>query len=339
MSKNVSTLEAEHPVIEGQISEIESELGELEGIDLVVADLRRSIDSITNEIETVEKRINELEGKEQRISSLDDDRLDKYVALMLKVVEQRLYLQEVIDQFEVGQDDLLTGLSFSAVVDTSIHSEYIGQVTEKVDGRAHSFDSVCSDLRPIIEEADQQLNSYMFEGESDTSRILSLVQNLREWGKNIRLKASTSESDFFNALLSPFFRIGLHIEFNNHSLESLSMGERAVVLLKILLGLDDTPLLIDQPEEHLDNRYIYDELTPAFRSAKFKRQIIIATHNANLVVNTDVEQIIIAEHTDGTISYRTGALEDPEICESIKVILEGGDRAFKKREEKYGYLF
>jgi predicted ATPase len=60
------------------------------------------------------------------------------------------------------------------------------------------------------------------------------------------------------------------------------MGERAVVLLKILLALDDKPLLIDQPEEYLDNRYIFDELVPAFRSAKKRRQIIIATHNANL---------------------------------------------------------
>jgi predicted ATPase len=117
------------------------------------------------------------------------------------------------------------------------------------------------------------------------------------------------------------------------------MGERAIVLLKILLALDDKPLLIDQPEEHLDNRYIYHELVPAFRSAKTKRQIIIATHNANLVVNTDAEQIIIAEHSSGVLSYETGTLEDLRIRESITTILEGGADAFKKREEKYGFKF
>ena len=110
-------------------------------------------------------------------------------------------------------------------------------------------------------------------------------------------------------------------------------------MLKILLGLDDKPLLIDQPDEHLDNRYIYDELTPAFRSAKSRRQIIIATHNANLVVNTDAEQIILAECSEGTLSYQVGTLEDLAVRESIKAILEGGDQAFKKREEKYGYRF
>ena len=153
------------------------------------------------------------------------------------------------------------------------------------------------------------------------------------------MKKSVAESDFFNAVFSPFFRIGLHVEFNGRPLESLSMGERAVVLLKILLGVDDKPLLIDQPEEHLDNRYIYQELVPAFREAKTKRQIIIATHNANLVVNTDAEQIIVAKHNDGVISYKTGALETPDIRDKIKTILEGGDEAFRKREEKYGYIF
>ena len=117
------------------------------------------------------------------------------------------------------------------------------------------------------------------------------------------------------------------------------MGERAVVLLKILLALDDKPLLIDQPEEHLDNRYIYNELVPAFRSAKKKRQIIVATHNANLVVNTDAEQVLVAECQNGQLSYQFGTLEDLTIRDSIKTILEGGDEAFKKREEKYGYKF
>ena len=100
-----------------------------------------------------------------------------------------------------------------------------------------------------------------------------------------------------------------------------------------------TFLLIDQPEEHLDNRFVFDDLVPAFREAKTKRQILIATHNANLVVNTDAEQIVIADNTAGVLSYKTGTLEDLAIRDAIKAILEGGDEAFKKREQRYGYLF
>jgi len=70
-----------------------------------------------------------------------------------------------------------------------------------------------------------------------------------------------------------------------------------------------------------------------------KRQIIIATHNANLVVNTDSEQIIVADISAGKISFNVGTIENPEIKKKIKDILEGGKEAFEKREEKYGYKF
>jgi ABC-type cobalamin/Fe3+-siderophores transport system ATPase subunit len=117
------------------------------------------------------------------------------------------------------------------------------------------------------------------------------------------------------------------------------MGQRAIVLLKIILAYDDKPLLIDQPEEDLDNRYIYEHLVEAFKEAKNKRQIVIATHNANLAVNTDAEQIIVAKYDKGIISYELGTLENSKTQGDIKQILEGGDAAFRKREEKYGYIF
>ena len=179
----------------------------------------------------------------------------------------------------------------------------------------------------------------MMNDDNPNADFLSPVTEITTFAKDLKLLRATTESDLFNTVLKRFFSIGLRIEFSGKALSDLSMGERAVVLLRILLALDDKPLLIDQPEEHLDNRYIYDELIPAFRSAKTRRQIIIATHNANLVVNTDAEQIIIAEPTNGKLSYKIGSLENMDIRESIKRILEGGDEAFRKREEKYGLKF
>ena len=114
------------------------------------------------------------------------------------------------------------------------------------------------------------------------------------------------------------------------------MGQKGTVLLKLFLAEGDYPLIVDQPEESLDNKFIYSELVVAFREAKKKRQIIIATNNANLVVNTDAEQIIVAEFENNKISYKLGALEDLKIRKDIMPILEGGKEAFKKREEKYG---
>jgi predicted ATPase len=119
-------------------------------------------------------------------------------------------------------------------------------------------------------------------------------------------------------------------------LQRLSMGQKGTVLLKLMLAEGEHPLIVDQPEESLDNRFIYDELVGAFRDAKSKRQVLIATSNANLVVNTDAEQVVVARFQDGEISYRSGALEDLSIREDVTAILEGGEEAFRRREEKYG---
>jgi regulatory protein YycI of two-component signal transduction system YycFG len=84
------------------------------------------------------------------------------------------------------------------------------------------------------------------------------------------------------------------------------------------------------------------QLVPLFRKIKKYRQVIIVTHNANLVVNTDVEQVIVANNDNEVISYHTGAIEDGNVIDNKGIradicnILEGGSFAFEKREKKYG---
>ena len=115
------------------------------------------------------------------------------------------------------------------------------------------------------------------------------------------------------------------------------------MLLLLYLALDeadDRPLIIDQPEENLDPKSIFDELVGLFLKAKSKRQVIMVTHNANLVVNTDADQIIVAQaglHAAGqlpTISYLSGGLETADIRKAVCDILEGGERAFKERARR-----
>src|SRR5437870_6149700 len=98
---------------------------------------------------------------------------------------------------------------------------------------------------------------------------------------------------------------------------SLLAYSRGIVLLLLYLAIDRRdrrPLIIDQPEENLDPKSVFDELVPHFREARKRRQVIVVTHNANLVVNTDADQVIVATstRTSGaglpTISYATGSL-------------------------------
>jgi predicted ATPase len=123
-------------------------------------------------------------------------------------------------------------------------------------------------------------------------------------------------------------------------LTQLSPGERGTLLLVFYLLVDrsDIPLLIDQPEENLDNQTVYDLLVPCIREAKKRRQIFIVTHNPNLAVVCDADQVIHADlnkKANYTMVYATGAIENPAINKAIVDILEGTTPAFKKRESKY----
>jgi len=133
------------------------------------------------------------------------------------------------------------------------------------------------------------------------------------------------------------------VDYDGVDIRKLSPGTRGIVLLLLYLGLDDDddrPLIIDQPEENLDPKSIYDELVGLFLEAKNKRQVIMVTHNANLVVNTDADQIIIARAGERlpsgmpVITYISGGLEEAQIRKEVCDILEGGERAFVKRAHR-----
>lgn len=138
-------------------------------------------------------------------------------------------------------------------------------------------------------------------------------------------------------------RVEYEIEYEGVPITQLSPGTRGIVLLLLYLALDledARPLLIDQPEENLDPKSVFKELVQLFRQARVRRQVIIVTHNANLVVNTDVDQVIIAScvKTGGgappEFHYQSGGLEDPDIRRQVCEILEGGEAAFKQRARR-----
>ncbi|MBZ7921537.1 AAA family ATPase [Ensifer adhaerens] len=133
------------------------------------------------------------------------------------------------------------------------------------------------------------------------------------------------------------------IVYDGIDIRKLSPGTRGIVLLLLYLALDDAddrPLIIDQPEENLDPKSVFEELVSLFIAAKAKRQVIMVTHNANLVINTDADQIIVADagpHPTGglpPITYKAGGLENAEIRKAVCDILEGGEEAFRERARR-----
>ncbi|MFL0171632.1 hypothetical protein V2646_14115, partial [Tenacibaculum maritimum] len=179
------------------------------------------------------------------------------------------------------------------------------------------------------------------------------------------LKKYKEKKDCVKALLKDDFFDYWELKVGNDEMANMSPGKANLVILKLLIELSEanSPILIDQPEDNLDNRSIYNDLVQFIRRRKEDRQMLIVSHNPNVVVATDSENIIIAnqkdqdkdrenleyrfEYINGAIedtfrlkkkeSKKVGILESMGIREHITDLLEGGEEAFKKREEKYGF--
>lgn len=162
-------------------------------------------------------------------------------------------------------------------------------------------------------------------------------------------------------LATNFFEITYKISYDTDTFQTMSEGKKAFVVLMLLLDFSnkECPILIDQPEDDLDNRAIYTDLVKYLIRKKKERQIILVTHNPNIVVGADSELIIVANqngldtpNTNGCkFQYISGSIEDTKMFDSkaksileskgirehVCEVLEGGSEAFENREKKYGF--
>ncbi len=181
----------------------------------------------------------------------------------------------------------------------------------------------------------------------DRDRLSAGIRAFYEKFKNVReyLRAGVTPQAFGEWMFAAdHIVLQYGLRFDGTDLDHLSPGAKGVALLLLYLSIDtsdERPLIIDQPEENLDPKSVYDILVPHIKRARRRRQVIIVTHNPNLVVNTDADQVIVADsvrHERGKlpeISYACGALEDEPIRKIVCEILEGGEEAFRQRERKY----
>ena len=122
------------------------------------------------------------------------------------------------------------------------------------------------------------------------------------------------------------------------TIETGSIGQKSTAILSLLLSAGDQPIIIDQPEDDLDNQYVYNVVVDLLRRRKFFRQVIIATHNANIPVNGDAELIVAleAENRLGKV-ISAGSIDRPDVKDHVSRIMEGSAEAFRLRRERYGY--
>ena len=194
-----------------------------------------------------------------------------------------------------------------------------------------------------------------FDGDKVNSFLNQTMQGAVQYNKDVDEKTVVIE-----LLSTCWFKVNYDIVYQNDRLSQMSPGKRSFVILQLLLEFSNKkcPILIDQPEDNLDNRAIFRDLVTYLRAKKRERQIILVTHNPNVVVGADAEQVIVAnQHGNDSVNadnmrfaYVSGSLEAswPKISptapilesqgirEHVCEILEGGEDAFRKRESKYG---
>ena len=174
----------------------------------------------------------------------------------------------------------------------------------------------------------------------------------------IHLIRNKTPENVLRELLGDWYNSTYKVSMDGDLIDEMSPGKKALVLLKMLISLAEStcPILVDQPEDDLDNRSIFDELIPFIKKKKIMRQIIVVTHNANVVLGADSEEVIVANQNGKNspnkkfrFEYRSGSIEDdlPEepgrtdtlgkqgIQQQICDILEGGKSAFDLRKHKY----
>lgn len=155
------------------------------------------------------------------------------------------------------------------------------------------------------------------------------------------MRSAHKPDDLLSALYGLRWLDGQYvIRSSGRELSELSPGQRGLVLLMFYLLVDasDRPLLLDQPEENLDNQTVRHLLIPALRSAITRRQVVAVTHNPNLAIVGDADQLIAATYADGSFRYSSGSLAQHGIGTQTIDVLEGTREAFDNRELKYDYV-
>jgi ABC-type lipoprotein export system ATPase subunit len=335
---------------------LEAEIARLEKLISVDRDTAKRFATLTKRITEentaltrLKQRLEDCEGAAERVKQLVQEREDAYARVFDAVLAEERVLAELHQPLMNRLKDekgTLTKLAFSIsrIADVEAWAkagETLLDLRHKgpFKGKGSLAEITAAALKPAWESGDSAaVTAAMAKFRAEHQSTLlgqapvpkSDQADYRAWTKRFAKWLYGTEH----------IRIQYGIDYDGTDIRKLSPGTRGIVLLLLYLALDDTddrPLIIDQPEENLDPKSVYDELVSLFIRAKTKRQVIIVTHNANLVVNTDADQIFIAEagpHKPGElppITYVSGGLESAAIRKAVCDTLEGGERAFQER--------
>lgn len=301
----------------------------------------------------IEKELRDLEVLPKRLEVLSEARIATVRTIhsqIQKVADEYSTMYAPIQTFaeNVAQMDMPLPLAFNVrVVDQGFEERFLSRINRQAKGTFSGVEESSQAVRECLKEVDL----------SNTDSVVAFVEKINH---QLHSDCRTSSVGGAELAVGPQLRKGQKVEevynelygldylaprysltYGGQEISRLSPGERGLLLLVfyLLVDKDDIPLVIDQPEENLDNQTIYKILVTCIKKAKHRRQVIMVTHNPNLAVVCDAEQIIYAscDKVARHFSYESGAIESPNMKARILEILEGTHPAFENRRVKYAY--
>ena len=326
---------------------LSSEVQSIEKEDIYKKGLRviednKELRDVNNKIKEEEEKLADINKQEQQLQRITNHQAE----ILQTVIDDHCSFKDkanwICDVLKISHGEL--GIS----VATDLHSSEMQDFLQsRLNQRGYERKNYVQEL---LDEYNKNNKAHI---SNFLRELLSEDVLLKNWN-NPRDVAI----DFFTR---NWYGLNFILSYQEDDFRQMSEGKQAFVILKLLLDFSDKkcPILIDQPEDSLDNRAIYKELVAYIKEKKKERQIILVSHNSNVVVSADAENIIVANQEGVNnknenrvkFQYTNGALENTKqrdetsayilssqgIREHICDILEGGRIAFEKREQKYGF--
>ena len=264
-----------------------------------------------------------------------------------KIVAEYRMLYQPVQGFvqSTTEMDMPLPLDFDVrIAEDGFQDRFFQQINRQARGSFAGIDESSTLVRSMLKETDfmdadalvnfvERIDGMLHfdQRENASKTVVSVTDQLRKYHNAEGLY------DFLFGL--QYLKPQYSLTYDGQEISQLSPGERGLLLLVfyLLVDKDDIPLVIDQPEENLDNQTIFKVLVKCIKIAKQRRQVIMVTHNPNLAVVCDAEQIIYADcdKTNRCFTYVSGAIESPQIRSLVITILEGTEPAFVNHQRKY----
>ena len=333
----------------------EKTVTDMRNSEIVVDELKEQVESneaiaeLSKRIQDEEQRLLIFRDYDKKIDEKSEE-LNKIISDLVQTFKRYDDIQERYAASVNGEGSSLnegSELTFSVLIPFRTEA-FCQRIKQLFDNR------VLKSKKDIINVEDFNIDQF---DETALEKLIKACLN-----QTIPFSKSFTPESALRSILDNWYNVTYNVKMGDDLIDEMSPGKKALVLLKLLISLAESksPILIDQPEDDLDNKSISDDLITFIKKKKIERQIIVVTHNANVVVSGDAEQVIVANQRGNTtpnnkfrFEYRTGSIEDDlpvyddtgtiidgilnaqGIQQHICDILEGGEKAFAKRKNKY----